>query len=313
MNIDWIDDLLAIIDSGSLSDAAQRRFVTQPAFSRRIRALEQNIGTVLIDRTRKPIQAKPALIALEPRLREASQLLHELKRDLGNANSERGELVLVGQHAISTTLAPLLISAVSDDSNLQIRLRSANRDDCLSLLLTRQVDIALLYQLADESSTPREQFLESLPLGQDQLVPVVAAERLKHFRKQLRSGAMNIIAYPRTVFLGDVLHRKLLPQISDKIDIKWITETALTSAALQLALAGNGVAWIPRILANSAIKRNELALLDKHLPTQHMSIVALKLVQQTKPLVTTAWTRIREQRTGVGPWQVIDYEELMCV
>jgi len=293
MNLEWIDDLLAVIDCDSLSEAAQRRFITQPAFSRRIRAVETNLETQLIDRARKPVKAQPSLVALEPRLREASQLLHELRRDLGSANSERGELVLVGQHAISTTLAPLLVTAVSENSNTQIRLRSANREDCLSLLLTRQADVALLYQLNDEQSTPREQFLESHPLGEEILVPVIATEALKNFKKQYRDGSMSIIAYPRSVFLGDVLHRKLLPQLSGKLSIRWITETALTNAALQLCLAGNGVAWIPLILASGAIARGELVRLDKHLPTQSMSIVALKLVQQDKPLIAAAWSQIR--------------------
>jgi len=295
MNLEWIDDLLAVIDSGSLSNAAQRRLITQPAFSRRIRAIEQNTGAQLIDRARKPVQAQPALLALESRLREASQLLHELKRDLGSANSERGELVLVGQHAISTTLAPQLVKAVSENSNTQIRLRSANREDCLSLLFTRHVDIALLYQLNDEQSTPREQFLESHPLGEDFLVPVVATDQYERCLQQLRNGSLDIIAYPRNVFLGDVLHRKLLPQVPDATEIRWVTETALTNAALQLTLAGNGVAWVPQILANSAIERGELTRLDRQLPAQSMSLVALKLVQQDKPLVTAAWDRISAQ------------------
>lgn len=298
MNLEWIDDLLAVIDSGSLSIAAQRRFITQPAFSRRIRALEKSMGVLLIDRARKPVQAQPALIALEPRLREASQLLHELKRDLSSSNSEHGELVLVGQHAISTTFAPLLVKAVSENSNSRIRLRSANREDCLSLLLTRQVDIALLYQLNDEQSTPREQFLDTHLLGEEMLVPVVAANKLDRFKQAFKSGAMNIIAYPRSVFLGDVLHRKLLPSLSGKVNIQWTTEAALTSAALQLALTGNGIAWIPLTLANSAIDRGELARLDKQLPAQVMSIVALKLVQQDKPLVTTAWNHICAQESA---------------
>ena len=69
MNLEWIDDLLAVIDSGSLSNAAQRRFITQPAFSRRIRAIEKNMGITLIDRARKPVQAEPSLIAMETRRR----------------------------------------------------------------------------------------------------------------------------------------------------------------------------------------------------------------------------------------------------
>ena len=292
MNLEWIDDLLAVIDSGSLSNAAQRRFITQPAFSRRIRAIEKSMGAVLIDRARKPIQAEPGLIALEPRLREASQMLHELKRDIGIAGSEHGELVLVGQHAISTTVAPLLIKSVGSQSQTKIRLRSANREDCLSLLLTRQVDIALLYQLSDAQDKLKDQFFDTHPLGQELLVPVIASTQLKQFQKEFLQGSIRIIAYPRNVFLGDVQHRKLLPQISNKVDIQWLTETALTSAALQLTLSGNGVAWVPLILASTAIERGDLTRLDPELPVEAMSIVALKLAQQDKPRVTTAWHSI---------------------
>lgn len=292
MNLEWIDDLIAVIDTGSLSNAAQRRFITQPAFSRRIRVIEKNMGITLIDRARKPVQAQPSLIALEPRLREASQLLHDLKRDLSNADSKRGELILAGQHAINSTLAPLLVTALGMDGEIRIRLRSANREDCLSLLLTRQVDIALLYQLQHEPSSTREAFVETHVLGKELLIPVVSTEQRSILKREMNGGTMRIIAYPRDVFLGDVLHRKLLPLLDKSIEIKLITETALTSATMQLVLAGNGVAWLPLSLAKNAIHRGELTRLDTSLPVETMSIVALRLAQQDKATIETGWNCI---------------------
>lgn len=54
MRIDWIEDLVALLDSGGVADAARLRNVTQPAFSRRIKVLEDVLGIELIDRSVKP-------------------------------------------------------------------------------------------------------------------------------------------------------------------------------------------------------------------------------------------------------------------
>ena len=54
MNLIWLDDFLTLAASGSFSRAAQERHMTQPAFSRRVRALEEWLGVVLFDRSTQP-------------------------------------------------------------------------------------------------------------------------------------------------------------------------------------------------------------------------------------------------------------------
>src|SRR3954462_10393436 len=54
MNLSWLDDFLALVASGNFSRAAEERHMTQPAFSRRIRALEEWLGTDLFDRSSQP-------------------------------------------------------------------------------------------------------------------------------------------------------------------------------------------------------------------------------------------------------------------
>src|SRR5437660_3355498 len=54
MNLSWIDDFMALAASGNFSRAADERHMTQPAFSRRIRALEEWLGTDLFDRSSQP-------------------------------------------------------------------------------------------------------------------------------------------------------------------------------------------------------------------------------------------------------------------
>ena len=47
----WLEDFLALASELNFSRAAQRRHITQPAFSRRIRALESWVGAPLFTRT----------------------------------------------------------------------------------------------------------------------------------------------------------------------------------------------------------------------------------------------------------------------
>lgn len=51
-----LEDFLSLCRHRSFSHAAQERNVTQPAFSRRIRALEEWLGVVLFDRTALPVR-----------------------------------------------------------------------------------------------------------------------------------------------------------------------------------------------------------------------------------------------------------------
>ena len=50
MNLSWLEDFLVLSASGNFSRAADERHMTQPAFSRRIRALEEWLGADLFDR-----------------------------------------------------------------------------------------------------------------------------------------------------------------------------------------------------------------------------------------------------------------------
>ncbi len=63
MDTKLLEDFLSLASSKNFSRSAEERFITQPAFSRRIKALEAWAGTSLIDRDSYPIELTPAGIA----------------------------------------------------------------------------------------------------------------------------------------------------------------------------------------------------------------------------------------------------------
>ena len=55
LDLIWLEDFLALADTRSFSRAAEARGVTQSAFSRRIRALEDWLGAGLVSRDSHPV------------------------------------------------------------------------------------------------------------------------------------------------------------------------------------------------------------------------------------------------------------------
>ncbi len=51
MDLKWLEDFLSLANTLNFSVSADQRNVTQPTFSRRIRALERWLGVPIIDRT----------------------------------------------------------------------------------------------------------------------------------------------------------------------------------------------------------------------------------------------------------------------
>ncbi len=55
METKWLEDFVSLAETRSFSRSAQLRHVTQPAFSRRIQALEAWAGIDLVDRSSYPV------------------------------------------------------------------------------------------------------------------------------------------------------------------------------------------------------------------------------------------------------------------
>ena len=55
MTIIQLEYLLAVANFGSFSIAADHCFVTQPSLSMQIKALESELGVMLLDRSKKPV------------------------------------------------------------------------------------------------------------------------------------------------------------------------------------------------------------------------------------------------------------------
>ncbi|MDU9005303.1 LysR family transcriptional regulator [Sedimentitalea todarodis] len=290
MRLEWIDDILAVLDSGSLARAAEKRFLTQSAFTRRVRLIEDSIGATLFDRRRKPISLMPGVQALELELRELSTRLHRLRHSLKSANDPTSKsLSFVCQHALTTTVSPKIVRALTHDGETSVCVRSGNQDECLLRLISREVEFAMMYGVPDERMPDPGTAFETKTLGSDLLIPVCAPA----MRSRATDAALPTISYPPDVFLGQVYSRMIAPRLPKGITALPVVESALTLAILQYAVHEIGVAWLPHSLVADALTQGTLVRVDDVLPTQPLTIRMVRLAEA-------------QSETGEKIWQHLD-------
>lgn len=124
---DALECLAAIVEEGGFERAAQRLSITQSAVSQRLRALEAQVGTVLIVRSR-PLRATAAGLLLLKHTKQLRLLRADLERDLrelapsslGSSREEERISIAVNADSIATWALPALGELVRDGLPLEI-------------------------------------------------------------------------------------------------------------------------------------------------------------------------------------------------
>ena len=294
MDMKWLDDLVALAEAGTLTEAAEMRNVTQPAFTRRIQQIELWLGAPVLDRTRRPARVAPGIMRKIEDMRLLASELRQLRRDVRDWDSAQHRVTIAAQHSISSGVLPQFIARLQHSRpNLSIRLRSANREDCYALLMTRQVSMLIVYELAGSVDRHEESLMERLLLGPEELVPVMSSRYASPFAP-VEGGLpiLRIIGYPPDVFFGTVLDREILPDLATRCQVQVTCETALVPAALALALEGAGVAWLPRASCEAHLKSGQLSELDSSFARTSLNIVAARMTTPRTQHTEMVWNQL---------------------
>ncbi|MBI3545557.1 MAG: LysR family transcriptional regulator, partial [Gammaproteobacteria bacterium] len=107
MDISALQAFMAVAETGSFSRAAERIFLTQPAISKRIAALEKQLGARLFDRIGRGIRLTESGEALLLRARFVLKELEDVKRGIANLSGAiSGELLLATSHHVGLHRLP---------------------------------------------------------------------------------------------------------------------------------------------------------------------------------------------------------------
>tara|TARA_R110002124_G_scaffold63434_3_gene173836 strand:- start:5 stop:823 length:819 start_codon:yes stop_codon:yes gene_type:complete len=269
--------------------------LTQSAFSRRIKQIEDYVGVELFDRAHKPIRLKPTTEAQSEQVLQLTNTLRQLVVDLRRGERMTSNKVVIAcQHSLTTVLVPSILRQLPiRDEGIYVRLRSANLAECTGLLLSRQADVAIIYGTPEEMTESGADYLEELTIGADRLIPVFNVALPDLSANAAVAAEFPCITYPSDVFFGQIMERGIVPFLGSTLRRIPKVETALTLAAVEMAASGIGVAWVPETLARERISNGSLVDLSHALPACDLRIKAMRL--QGKPTLAEAvfWSLLR--------------------
>ncbi len=146
--IDRIRALLAVIEEGSVNRAAVRLHITQPALSRQMQALENEVGGKLLERETcgvKPTGLGHALVkSMSPLVQTYDKAMADLRRQARGGRSELRVGYLAS--AAPSVLTPALALLRESHSDLTLRLHDLSPREQIDGLRSGELDVALIGQ-----------------------------------------------------------------------------------------------------------------------------------------------------------------------
>lgn len=265
MELDWLQDFIVLTNLQSFSRAAEQRGITQPAFSRRIRALEQWIGADLFMRDTRIIALTPAGHKFKPIAEDLVRQLH-LGRDQVRTTAKRSaEILRFGStHVLSLAFLPDLLTRIEAESknSSMISLITGGVPDCERLIGQGLISFMLYHHHLGEPNILVNGRYLSMDIGSDRLIPVsspIGATSLEPLHT-LPGTVERPTAYLE--YSSDTGMARLLSHAFERQRWPiWLT-TVFTSqnAVVLLAMvrAGRGLAWLPESLVKPFMTSRQL-------------------------------------------------------
>ena len=264
MNLSWLDDFLTLAATGNFSRAADERHMTQPAFSRRIMALEEWLGVDLFDRSSKP----PRLTETGLWFRQVAQdLLAEVARVPGEARAiaEANSLTLrfASTHVLSFTFLPRWLREFEARTTIgPIQLISDVYKRCEALLLQSQVQFVLSHAHERTRGPLHSCGYPSLCIGSDELIPVSAPDKdgqpLHRLSGASKDAPLHLLDYSEESALGGIM-RTVHGLALERLPVQHVFTAHLASVLRTMVLDDRGVAWLPATLINDDLTSGKLA------------------------------------------------------
>jgi DNA-binding transcriptional LysR family regulator len=263
MNLSWLDDFTVLASSGNFSRAADERHMTQPAFSRRVRALEEWLGVDLFDRSSQPAQLTEVgrwFVEVARKLQADVARIPGEARAIAEASCTT--LRFASTHALSFTFMPRWLRALEARTAVgPIQLVSDVQLRCEALVLQSQAQFMLAYGHGRVPGPMDEAGCPCLVVGGDRLIPVSAPEPsgapMHRLPEDGRSAPLSLLSYSAESGLGRIL-RELKGPALDRLHAPNVLTAHLASVLRTMTLDGRGLAWLPQLLVGEDLDSGRL-------------------------------------------------------
>jgi DNA-binding transcriptional LysR family regulator len=257
MEIDQLKTFVAVVTFGGFRRAADVLFMSQPAVSARIKALENSLGVRLFERQRNGLQLSAAGRALRA---HAEHLLHEVAstqqavHEAGGTSG--GVLRIAAALSICTYLLPIVLKRFrAEHPRVMITVRSGHSKEVLDIVLRGEAEIGLARSLSHP-------LVETVRLGDDPLLLVAQPRHAPSSNRRARlaeAADWPLIFFDRgssdwTLTHGLFRRAGLVPNV--------VLEVETIEAAKRMVERGLGVAFLPRLAVAADLRSKHLTAIE---------------------------------------------------
>lgn len=252
METKWLEDFITLAQTKNFSKAANLRCVTQPAFSRRIQALEGWLGCELIDRGSYPTRLsaqgevfyEQALAMLE-QVRQARTIVR------GGSLQSKHPIRLVVPHTLACSKAPYWISTLKGRladrlPDLSFQLTASNVHDAVLYFTDGASDFLVCYHHSREPIELDPGKFEFRLLGVERFAPYTAKDALGkplYALDPLAPLPVPFLSYSKHAYLSKMTDMAF--EAGPVFLKKTLYETDMSESLKSMCQAGLGVAWLP--------------------------------------------------------------------
>ena len=254
----WLYDFLTLEACRHFSQAAKERNISQPAFSRRIKALEAAIGVVLFDRTSTPLQLTEGGKLFHS---QARSLLQQLECNLRELNGQNllgvPNIKIAAAHSLSLGVLPkLLHSLTAYGGEFVYHVEAIDVVQAVNTLREGQSDFIISFRDEDLMQSP----FCCLKLFESELYPVCAADTQGHPIFDITQPQVPLLNYTATSYMGRLVNRHL-SEVGG-ITGRTILISSMSELLKNMALNRYGIAWLPIWSIVNELQTKRLVRLD---------------------------------------------------
>ncbi|MBV9438260.1 MAG: LysR family transcriptional regulator [Acidobacteria bacterium] len=256
MDFDQLNSFLEVAKNSSFSKAAERCFRTQPAISSQIRALEEEVGARLFDRSGAKVKLTLAGKAFQSYAEEAILSLRAVKTNIAEMErTPRGEIVVGANEATCLYVLPEVFADFKRQyPKVGVSIQRAETAKTLECVIDQSLDFGVV------SMPVKDPRLAALPIHQDELVLISAAQhplaQLSHVR--LEEVAKYPLVLPK---LGRT--RDAIDAVFQQAGLKQQVSMELDSSELlkRFVAANVGIGFVARSNISDEVRAGTLASL----------------------------------------------------
>ncbi|GGE33338.1 LysR family transcriptional regulator [Streptococcus himalayensis] len=259
MNIRVLHYFVTIVQTKSISNAAQALHITQPTLSRQIQELEEDLGTRLFHRGNREITLTDDGQYLYNRAIEILSLVEKTENNIRGAKDLAGEIYIGTAETQSFDIVARAIKLMTNTyPNTKIHLRSGNSDDILEYLNQGVYDMGIIIGPYDSKK------YEHIPLpSRDQWGVLVPKDhpltKLKH------PSLADVLNFPLIVSSQTTIDYSIFAGLGD---YRIVATYNLLYNASTLVKEGVGIALALDGIIQTDFDHSQLAFIPLSLPTQ---------------------------------------------